>query len=233
MAIGMRRLLALDARTDAAELLESGRLSHRDVEANLADLARMNRLPGGTAASIHAISRLVGRGNGARIVDVGTGAGDMPTAFTRRGWHVIAVDVNRQVLDVVGPRLAVAPGIEVMEGDALALPLDDGSVDVAHGSLLLHHFEPEAAITALREMRRVARRGVIVNDLRRGRLPLAVTWMTVMALARSHVTRYDAIVSARRAYTVPELDELLAAAGLRLRWRSPPWLPRVATAATP
>ena len=233
MAIGMRRLLALDARTDAAELLESGRLSLREVEANLADLMRMNRLPGGTDASVRAITRLVRPGNRARILDVGTGAGDMPIAFTRRGWRVVALDANPQVLEVAGRRLAGAPDIEVTDGDALALPLDNDSVDVAHGSLLLHHFKPDAAVTALREMRRVARRGVVVNDLRRGLLPFAVTWMTVMALGRSRVTRYDGPASARRAYTVPELDELLAAAGLTPRWRSPAWMPRVVTAATP
>ena len=81
MAIGMRRLLTLGARTDAAELLDSGRLSRSEVEANLADLARLNRLPGGTDASVRAIEQLIGTGNDVRILDVGTGAGDMPIAF--------------------------------------------------------------------------------------------------------------------------------------------------------
>ena len=85
---------------------------------------------------------------------------------------------------------------------------------------------------ALREMRRVARRGVVVNDLRRGLLPLTATWVSVMALGRSPVTRVDGVISARNSYTLPELDELLAEAGLTLRWRSPGWLPRVVTAAS-
>jgi hypothetical protein len=45
------------------------------------------------------------------------------------------------------------------------------------------------------------------------------------------VTRTDGIVSARRSYTLPELDDLLRAAGMEVRWRSSRWLPRVATAA--
>jgi SAM-dependent methyltransferase len=232
MAIGMRRLLALDARTDAAELLDSGRLSRAEVEANLADLARLNRLPGGTDASVRAIGTLLAEGNGARILDVGTGAGDMPIAFARRGWRVTALDINTQVLAIAGPVLAGVPGVELLEADALALPLDDGSVDVAHASLLLHHLDSDSAVAALREMRRVARRGVVVNDLRRGLVPLAATWATVLALTRSPVTRNDGPISARRAYTLPELDALLAAAGLTPRWRSTAWLPRVVTAAT-
>jgi SAM-dependent methyltransferase len=233
MAIGKRRLLALGARSDAAELLDSGRLSSAEVEANLDDLVRLNALPGGTDASVRAIGRLIGNDTSTRILDVGTGAGDMPIAFARRGWQVIATDVNPQVLAVANARLAGAPGVELVEGDIRALPLDDGAVDVAHCSLVLHHLAPDAAVTALRELRRVSRRGVVVNDLRRGLLPLAATWVSVTALSRSPVTRADGIVSARNAYTVSELDRLLGEAGLTMRWRSAAWLPRVATAATP
>jgi SAM-dependent methyltransferase len=232
MAIGMRRLLALSARTDAAELLDSGRLSRSEVEANLTDLARLNRLPGGTDASARAIERLMGAGNSARILDVGTGAGDMPFAFARRGWQVVAADVNLDVLDVASARLAGVPGVDVVHADALALPLGDGAVDVAHCSLLLHHMAPDAAVAAMREMRRVARRGIVVNDLRRGLLPLAATWVSVVALGRSAVTRADGVTSARSSYTLPELDRLLTEAGLSVEWRSPSWLPRVVTAAT-
>jgi ubiquinone/menaquinone biosynthesis C-methylase UbiE len=232
MAIGMSRLLTLGARTDAAELLDSGSLSRSDVEANLADLARLNRLAGGTDTSVRAIERLVGIGNDARILDVGTGAGDMPIAFANRGWQVLATDVNPDVLAVAGAALARVSGVELVEADALALPLDDRAIDVAHCSLLIHHLAPEAALMALREMRRVARQGVVVNDLRRGLLPLTATWVSVMALGRSHVTRVDGVISARNAYTLNELDELLADAGLTPRWRSPGWLPRVVTAAS-
>jgi SAM-dependent methyltransferase len=232
MAIGMRRFLALDARSDAAELLDSGRLSRAEVEANLADLTRMNRLPGGTDASVRGIEAVMGTRRATRILDVGTGAGDMPIAFARRGWQVVAADANPDVLDVARDRLANVPSVEVIEANVLALPLEDGAVDVAHCSLLVHHFAPEAAIIALRELRRVSRHGVVVNDLRRGLLPLAATWVSVMALGRSRVTRADGMASARRAYTLPELDRLLAEAGLTPRWRSPGWLPRVVTAAS-
>jgi SAM-dependent methyltransferase len=232
MAIGMRRLLALGARTDTAELLDSGRLSLPEVAGNLADLARLNRFPGGTDASAGAIERLIGAGNAARILDVGTGAGDMPIAFARRGWEVVATDVNQHVLRVARARVAGVPSVEVIEADVLALPLEDASVDVAHCSLLLHHLAPGDAVAALRELRRVASRGVVVNDLRRGLLPLAATWVSVRAFARSPVTRADGLASARRAYTVPELDGLLADAGLGVLWRSAAWLPRVVTAAS-
>lgn len=229
----LRRRLPLAERANADELLDSGTLSQRDVEANLADLARLNRLPGGAGSSIAGIRRLAGSDAGLAVLDVGTGAADMPLAFARRGWRCVAVDTNPAVLRVARQATAGRPEIETLEADARALPLGDDAVDVAHCSLLVHHLDPDDAIAVLAEMRRVARIGVVVNDLRRGIVPLAMTAVSVALIGRSRVTRADGIASARRAYTLDELDALLAAAGLRRTWRSPAWLPRVVIAAEP
>ena len=68
--------------------------------------------------------------------------------------------------------------------------------------------------TAFREMRRVARKAVVVNDLRRGRLAYLMSAAPVWAFARGRYTRHDGPASARRAYTLYELDSLAAQAGL-------------------
>ena len=222
----------LAARADAVELLDSGCLSLPEVEQNLVDLARLNRLPGGTAASVDGIRHLIGNGRDPRILDAGTGQADMPMAFGRHGWRTVALDPNPDVLLVARRATENEPRVEVVEGDVRRLPFGDGEFDVAHCSLLVHHLEPDEAVSALRELARVARLGVVVNDLRRGLLPMAATWVTVTALGRSRVTRQDGMTSVQRAYTLDELDDLLARAGLARRWRSSGWMPRVATAAT-
>ena len=226
----LRRRLPLGMRADAVELLDSGRLSLSEVTANLDDLARLNRLPGGTAASMAAIARLA-PGDDLRVLDVGTGGGDVPLAFARRGWTTVATDTNPAVLGVARRQVAHEPRIDLVEADGRALPFEDGAFDVAHCSLLVHHLDPADAVTLLRELRRVARHGVVVNDLRRGFVPLLATGVSIALLARSRVTRSDGLVSARRAYTLDELDALLGRAGLRARWRSSGWMPRVVTTA--
>lgn len=215
---------------DRLELLDRGVLDRRELETNLADLARLNRLPGGAAASVDAVERLF-PGPQASVVDVGTGAGDIPVAFSRRGWSVVALDSNPDVLAVARRRTAGIPGLEVVAGDGVSLPFADGAFDVAHCSLLLHHLDRAAAVGLLRELRRVSRAGVVVNDLRRGWLPLAVTAVSVAILGRCRATRHDGILSVRRAYTIAELDTLLDEAGLAVRHRSAAWMPRVVTAA--
>jgi ubiquinone/menaquinone biosynthesis C-methylase UbiE len=228
----LRRHLPLSSRADGVELLDSGRLSPLEVEQNLADLARLNRLPGGTAASVTGVRRLLGTLRAARILDVGTGRGDIPLAFADRAWRSVGVDVNPEVLHVARRETARQPLIEIVEGDARSLPFDDGAFDVAHCSLLSHHLEPDEVVTSLRELSRVARHGVVVNDLTRGIWPFCATGATIMVFGRSRVTRSDGLLSARRAYTLDELDVLLAEAGLVTRWRSSRWVPRVVTAAS-
>jgi ubiquinone/menaquinone biosynthesis C-methylase UbiE len=133
------------------------------------------------------------------------------------------------VLAVARRNLAHTHGVTLLQADVRRLPLPDGSVDVAHVSLLMHHLSPSEAVAALAELRRVAREGVVVNDLRRGLLPYVVTAATVLALTRGTYTRHDGLLSARRAYTLSELDDLAAAAGLSVVARSGTLLPRVTT----
>lgn len=230
---GLWRRLPLAERHDVRELLDDVALDPSDVAANLADLARLNRLPGGAAASIEAIDHLLDASptRAPRILDAGTGAADLPVAFSRRGWRTVAIDTNPEVLRVARAAASSVSGIEVWEGDARRLSFGDASFDVTHCSLLVHHLDPRSVVGMLRELRRVARRGVVVNDLRRGPFAFVATALPALALSRSRVTRHDGVASARRAYTLAELDGLLTEAGLAVVWRSSQWLPRVATAA--
>jgi ubiquinone/menaquinone biosynthesis C-methylase UbiE len=230
-AILRARRLPLTERHDAPELLDRGLVRGVELERNLADLARLNRLPGGTAASVAAIRTLGGQ-RPLRVLDVGTGAADMPLAFAREGWEVVAVDSDPGVRELARRATASTERVRVTDGDACALPFGDGGFDVAHASLLVHHLDPPAVVTALAELRRVARLGVVVNDLRRGWLPLLATAAAVAILGTCRATRHDGLLSVRRAYTRPELDALFEAAGLRVIRRSAGWMPRVVTTAT-
>lgn len=227
------RRLPLSRRSRELELLDAGRLSSAELRTNLDDLARLNRLPGGARASADAIAALVTGQAGATVVDVGTGAGDLPLAFAERGWTVTALDADPAIVAEAVARVAgngrhgATGGIRCLVADATRLPFEDASVDVVHASLLLHHLDPPAAVAALAEMARVARLGVVINDLRRGIVPLLAIGVAVAALGRCRTTRHDGLLSVRRAYTPAELEELLHAAGLFAVRRSPPWLPRI------
>lgn len=217
-------------RSPDHELLDDPRLDPGEIARNLREMAMLNRLPGGVEASVAAVHRLVERDGALPVLDIGTGAAHFARRLRRSTpVAIVAADVNHDVLDVARRTLAGMDRVTVVHADARALPLPDGSVSVAHSSLLLHHLDPGDAVAAMREMGRVATTGVVVNDLRRSRLAWAMTAAPILAFAHSPVTRHDGILSARRAYTLPELDDLAAQAGLRPVARSASWWPRVTT----
>jgi hypothetical protein len=98
--------------------------------------------------------------------------------------------------------------------DARCLPFGDLSFDVVMCSLALHHQVPDDALAMLREMRRVARRGVVVNDIVRCWRGYWGAWLLSRTLSRNPLTRHDGPLSVRRAYTRPEMLALAAEAGL-------------------
>ena len=220
----------LNVRSTAHELLDGDQLDAIELRRNLREMAMLNRLPGGVGDSVRAVERLLGDQTEATVLDVGTGSGDFVRRLRRRRHvEVIASDVRDEILEIAARNLAGTNHVSLLKADARAIPLADGEVDVAHASLLMHHFDPDDAVPALVEMRRVSKLGVVINDLRRGLLPFAITAAAVLALSRGAYTRHDGVLSARRAYTLAELDTLAARAGLKRVHRSGRFWPRVTT----
>jgi len=89
---------------------------------------------------------------GTTVVDIGAGTGAFTTAFVDWfGVDVIAVEPSA----AMRAQIARTPAVDVREGDATALPLEDGSADAAWLSLVIHHIPDLPA--AAREIRRVLR----------------------------------------------------------------------------
>lgn len=203
------------------ELLD-GPAPASEVARCLADVARLNRM-GGRGLTLSRARRLLATlppDRPAVVLDVGTGGADLPRALVRwarragRPLRVLALDRDRRMLAFARGAVAGHSEVALLEGDALALPLPDRSVDVAMSALVLHHLEPPAAALHLAELARVARHGVIVNDLARSRLGYALVWLATRVLARSRMAWHDGPLSVRRAYTLAEVRDLFTRAGL-------------------
>ena len=220
----------MDRLSRVEELLDGPLDDPAALAGNLRDLRRVNRLLGGVRLSRLAIDLLLRVApthldlSPTSIIDVGTGAVDIPVALLadarRRGrrLEVFAVDARPEVLETaraIRPALGRVAGLAIGVSDGRSLPHPDRSIDIAHASLLLHHLEPDDAVAVLVEMARVARVGVVVNDLNRGRMHWLGAWLIGHLLTGNRYTRRDAPLSVRRAYTRREMRGLLAQAGLR------------------
>lgn len=213
----------MERLTDAVELLDGPLDDPAELAGNLRDLRRINRRLGGIDVTAGAIEALAAHRDELTMLDIGTGGADIPVALIERArdrgrrLRVVGIDSRPEVLAAAvraTPAIATTDGLELHVGDGRALRYPDRSFDVAHASMVLHHLERTDAAALLREMGRVSRLGVVINDLQRSRPGWIGAWLIGHVLTRNRLTRHDAPLSVRRAYRVTEVADMLRSAGL-------------------
>ena len=194
-------------RTVTAEILDSPDCPPEEVALSLHDLGRINRWFGGVSTSQSLIER-VARVTGSKrfsLLEVAAGFGDVPKTvernLARRG-----IELEITLLDLV--RSHLLPGDRTLVADALALPFHDDAFDLVSCNLFVHHLEPDDVRRFAREALRVSRRAVLINDLVRDRLHLALVY-SGFPLMKSRASRADGVASVRRAYVPEEMRDLI------------------------
>jgi SAM-dependent methyltransferase len=219
------------------ELLDRPDADPEVVAESLRNIARANRWFGGTAAVQHGLARTlkqVPAGNTLSLLDLGTGLGDLPRAAVRwgaaRGIRIqpIGLELNRSAA-----ALSRASGLPTAVACAGAPPIEDKGVDIVLVSQVAHHLTHPSVVHLLRICDRLARRAVILADLRRHPLAPPVFWCGARLLQFDPVTVSDGMTSLRRGFTPLELQGLLAEAGIAGRVDRRPgfrlvvtWVPR-------
>lgn len=205
------------------EILDQPVHDQAELERSLEQVAAVNRYLGGDWALRRALAPLLADSEETRLLDVGAGNGEVAVSLSRwaaghgRRWRITALDLHTQSVKLAARKIGRAPdSVRVVQGDGLALPFPDRAFDVAYTVLTLHHFREEAAVALLREMARVVRRLVVVNDLERSEAALFGARALAMTVWRGNrITRNDGPLSVRRAFTPDELMALAERAGLR------------------
>jgi ubiquinone/menaquinone biosynthesis C-methylase UbiE len=199
-------------RVVVPELLDDDRGTSTEIQDSLADLRMLNQHFGGVATTTSLLRQVAERASLRKLsfLDAAGATGHVAQAAASR-LLTQGVKVETTVLDRA-PSHLTNNGTTGICGSALQLPFADASFDVVGSCLFLHHLEPEEVKRFLHQAMRVSRHAVIVNDLRRDRLH----WLAATAgglIYRSSLTRHDAPVSVRRAYTMDELRNLIREAG--------------------
>jgi 2-polyprenyl-3-methyl-5-hydroxy-6-metoxy-1,4-benzoquinol methylase len=207
---------------DNLELVDRPGMARVALREELQALERCNRRLGGHDLVLRYVRRYLRltRTPSLSILDMGTGAADIPRAIARWARQrqmplvITAVDGNSEVLQLAAEWCQGWPEIRLEQHDLRALPYAADSFDLVLCSTTLHHFDSADAVAILRSMHKLARHGYVVNDLCRNWLAIGATELFVRALLCSPVIRHDAVQSFRGAFTVSELRAMAEGAEL-------------------
>ena len=199
------------SRGPRPELMDQSSLSAADTERALLDLQRVNRWAFGIGPAVRTLRSLIARApRRQRLLDLGTGTGQVPSAVARsvrrRGILLQVVGTDRKLNHLLVGRRQGFAQLRVV-ADADQLPFRDGSVDWTMSNLLFHHFGPADNRRILSEMWRVARRGAVVVDLRSSRTSSLLVGLLLRVLRVDYVARYDGRVSVEEAWGLQEVRE--------------------------
>jgi SAM-dependent methyltransferase len=202
----------IPSRRDAPELMDAPGLPVAEVTAAYEVLARVNHQLGNLRSMRRELRRFLDEdcpgAAAVTVLDLGSGSGDIPDELRRviasRGVAGRTVVLDR---DPTAAALARIKGLHAVRGDALRLPLANLSVDLVSAVKLAHHFSGAALAGLVAEMSRVARRRVVVLDIRRHWLAYwgFVAWSRLWT--RNRLVRYDGPLSVLRGFTGAELLE--------------------------
>jgi len=195
-------------RVVTPELLDSPQCPPDEAEISLRDLVRINRWFGGVETTRKLIER-VAAATGKKyfsLLEVAAGLGEVPRAAARM---LARKGITLDITDADLMPSHLQRGHRALAADALALPFRDQSFDLVSCSLFAHHLDPAELQRFTTETLRVSRCAVLINDLIRHPLHLALVYAG-WPLMRSHVSRVDGVASVKRAYTPQEMRRMFA-----------------------
>jgi len=198
-------------RKPSRELLDDDAGSPQEVAESLADLRFVNRWFGGVSTTCSLLRRVIDKHNSKRLsmLEVAAGSADVALqnqhSFLNNGIQISVTALDRSASHLHS-------GVPRVVADALALPFHDDAFDVVASALFAHHLPPQEFFLFVCEALRVAKVAVLINDLIRHPMHLALIYAG-MPLYRSRITRHDAVASVKQAYTIEEMRAMFTNSG--------------------
>ncbi len=193
--------------------------AYEDFRQCLSDLGRVNRLTLSYRPTNAFLDRVAAAepGKGLRIVDVGSGGGDMLRCVERRAGRrgvavkLTGIDQNPYAARVAREFTPASSAIQWITGDAFTYA---EPVDVVLSSLFAHHLEEPEIVRFLAWSEAVAQRGWFINDLCREATPYRLFGLLARGMRWHRFVQHDGPVSFRRSFREADWERMLSAAGI-------------------
>ncbi|HZE73538.1 MAG TPA: methyltransferase domain-containing protein [Pyrinomonadaceae bacterium] len=217
-------MMLADFRQRSYELenIDRGTYTAEEYEGCIVELQRVNQWLGDARVLRHTLLREIQNAGLQKfsVLDVGAGSGELlrvTAAWARstgRAARLTGLELNATSAQALLEESQQFPEINSVRGTAFQLPFADHQFDYTISSLFTHHFTDSEAVVLLREMGRVASRGIYVIDLHRH--PIAYYLYTTVGrlILHNRLLREDGALSIRRSFKPAELLVLASSAGL-------------------
>ncbi|MEZ6140014.1 MAG: methyltransferase [Zavarzinella sp.] len=212
-------MFKLDRRRQVAELMDDPQVPVGNHHQALRGLSRINWFSNSSGILFKPIQQIAQShpGHQLTLLDIATGGGDvvirLKNKCERLGIPIkfSATDISQTALDMAAKKPG-AKGIHWFQHNII----NDGilqNYDIVISSLFIHHLEEEELHVVLQRFREIARKAILINDLRRCVCGWWAAKIIPRFLSRSRIVHFDGPVSVAGAFTSEELLHYARQAG--------------------
>lgn len=181
------------------------------IDIALRELTIINKYLGGISTTKSALKYLVeSKKEELKIFDIGSGSSDNLLAAINKypKLQILSLDKNLRALS------GSKNSLKKINSDAFHLPINNENCDIVHTALFLHHFTEVQIQKLLKEFFRIARKGIIINDLQRSFFALLGIKIITILFSKSEMVKNDAPISVKRGFIKAEIINSLKEAGI-------------------
>ena len=196
-------------RSYEKEIMDDFSITDFRIDNALNELKLVNRFLGGVRTSKTGFEILFNNSDYEmiKVLDIGSGSSDIFQGLINKlpNLKIFSLDRNKRICRVIKDENRAYP----IFGDAIAPPVKEESISVVHASLFLHHFKKDEIKEIIKLSLSIAKKGMIINDLRRSVWALIGIKTLIYLFSRSAMVKNDAPLSVKRGFIKSELINLL------------------------
>ena len=218
-------------RAGITEIMDDLQCSGEVVDQTLRELEIINKWLGGNGVTVSGIGKILKGSKPPRpleITDLGCGGGDILKEIAIWGRRkklllkLTGVDANPHIVSFAKENCADFKEIHFLEQDVFSEKFKQGAFDIAIATLFAHHFSTRELVQLFQSLKDQCRMGFVINDLHRHWFAFHSIRLLTKWFSKSPMVKFDAPVSVLRSFTRPEIESILAQAGITnysLSWK--------------
>ncbi|RPD99678.1 methyltransferase domain-containing protein [Aureibaculum marinum] len=217
-------------RSNVLEIMDDFSLKGDCLYNTLDQLATINKWLGGNRVTLNGIKKLLKnypKNKEFTVIDLGCGNGDMLRIVYRYlkkkhyKFKLIGIDANIFTINYAKKLSKNYPEITYLQQDVFSEDFKLLNYDLVLATLFYHHFKENELVNLLSSQLKIAKLGIIVNDLHRHRLAYYL-FKGLTLFIKNPMVKEDGLTSILRGFKRKELyalsEKLKANAEIKWRW---------------